>query len=132
VARLVDGLIVLAIIAALFVPAFVFDEMGSDVAAGTFGVLAFLAYIFGPLVYETVLIGRWGKTLGKRLMGISVVTAAGAQKVSFGSALGRAAVVWVGGWVPLLVLIVFAWAFWDDRNQGLHDKVAGTIVISDR
>ena len=129
VARLIDGLILLTIDAAFFGPAIVLDEMGFEAFTAIFGVLAFLSYIFGPPVYEVVMIGRSGQTLGKRVMGIRVVGARAAEKISFGTASGRTAVVFVSGVLFPLVLIVFAWALWDQRNQGLHDKAAGTIVI---
>jgi uncharacterized RDD family membrane protein YckC len=127
---LIDGLLLLAIDAAFFLPAVVFDEMGADVPAGIFGVLGVLSFIFGGPVYETILIGRSGQTIGKRLLSIKVVRTRAGDKISYGPAFGRAAVVFVSGAiVPLVALVVFAWALWDPRNQGLHDKAADTIVI---
>jgi uncharacterized RDD family membrane protein YckC len=65
-------------------------------------------------------------TLGKMAVGIKVGDQNGEQ-LSLGNALGR--------YVAKLFLCIFTltislmWAGWDERNQALHDKVAGTLVF---
>ena len=30
---------------------------------------------------------------------------------------------------PFTLGLTYLWPLWDDRNQGLHDKVVGTFVV---
>lgn len=91
--------------------------------------------------YTILLTARRGGTLGHTMLGMEVRGAVTGERVGLGqsagryfaelglmAALGVAAVV-----VPVpLQLLDALWAAWDDRNQTLHDKAAGTIVINTR
>ncbi len=84
-------------------------------------------------LYEVVATARYGRTLGKAWMHIRPVRLDGTP-VGWGSASGRAAISWVAGcfassWVGLVDPL---FCCWDPIQQCLHDKVAGTIVITDR
>ena len=46
-----------------------------------------------------------------------------------GTAFVRLLVRAVMGFVPLLPMLDLLWPLWDPRNQTLHDKVAGTVVL---
>lgn len=100
----------------------------SDAAAAVTSVGIFV----GPTLYQWLMIGRWGKTLGKMAVGIRVLRSEDAERVSFLRALGRAASVWILGIVFLPLLLAYLWPLWDRRNQTLYDKMAGTIVVRDR
>ncbi|QXJ23504.1 RDD family protein [Actinomadura graeca] len=110
-----------------------------------------------PFIYEAVQLSMWGRTLGKRVLGLGVVQVrpAGAA-VTTTQAVWRAAVthvayqigvffflvlavmvwsyaaygmllVWAGG------LMAYLWAIWDQPlHQALHDRFSGTIVIDER
>ncbi|MDQ3940878.1 MAG: RDD family protein [Actinomycetota bacterium] len=129
VARFIDGFLLLTIDALFGVSAVLLDDRSVDPLAGIFGVLFLFSLLFSGPIYETWLIGRSGQTIGKRALGISVVGATSGDKPSYGDALSRAVVIFASGIIPLLLFLVFAWALWDDRKQGLHDKAAGTLVI---
>ncbi len=87
--------------------------------------------VFG-LVYEVLPTARWGRTLGKKLFGLSVVNIEGYGKPSFGKAVLR----WlVHGVLGLLVVGVVnaAWCLFDRPwRQCWHDKAAGTFVAKGR
>lgn len=64
-------------------------------------------------------------TLGKRAMNIKV-TGLQEERISFGQATGR----YFGKFVSTLILFIgYLMMLWDDKNQTLHDKMAGTLVI---
>jgi uncharacterized RDD family membrane protein YckC len=66
-----------------------------------------------------------GQTPGKRIMGIKVVRKDGAP-------LDAATIIvrYVGYYInSFLFGIGWLWAFWDADRQGIHDKLAGTIVV---
>ena len=79
-------------------------------------------------MYFTILM-PWmhGQTPGKRALGIRVVRLDG-KPVSWWHAFERA-----GGYAAGLATgtLGFAQIYWDPNRQGIHDKVAGTVVIVD-
>jgi uncharacterized RDD family membrane protein YckC len=90
--------------------------------------------------YETFCVRRWGATIGKRLVGISVRSWDRPGPVSWATAARRAGVIYaleILGLVPVVgvlfsvaLLVSFLWPLWDARRQGLHDKPAGTVVVA--
>ncbi|MCL1885573.1 MAG: RDD family protein [Dehalococcoidia bacterium] len=81
-------------------------------------VLATLAY--------SVIFWCWrGQTLGKMLLNIRLLRGDGSD-ISFGYAMLR----YLGYVVCILTLGGgFLWLAFDSRKQGLHDKIAGTVVV---
>ena len=65
-------------------------------------------------------------TIGKRAMRIKVTDMNG-QKISFGQATGRHFGKIISG---LILLIGYFMMLWDEKSQTLHDKMAGTLVVS--
>ena len=63
-------------------------------------------------------------TLGKRAMGIKVTDMQGGR-ISFLKATGRH----FAKYISLITLLIgYLMMLWDDKNQTLHDKMAGTLV----
>lgn len=77
------------------------------------------------IIYFTYFYGTSGRTPGKMLMGLQVVTSEG-KPLSFGIAFLRS----VGYLVSSFVFCLgFIWIGFDKKKQGWHDKIAGTVVI---
>jgi uncharacterized RDD family membrane protein YckC len=90
-------------------------------------IFVWIFYISTSIAYFTYFHGATGRTPGKMLLGLQVVSVNGAP-ISFGIAFLRA----VGYLVSNLLFIFplgFIWAAFDKRKQGWHDKIAGTVVI---
>lgn len=67
-----------------------------------------------------------GQTPGKSVMGIRVVKTSG-QPLSIVDAVVR----YVGYYINTFLLFIgWLWAIFDSKNQGFHDKLAGTIVVN--
>ncbi|WP_131735919.1 RDD family protein [Actinomadura roseirufa] len=110
-----------------------------------------------PFIYEAVQLSMWGRTLGKRVLGLGVVQVRPAgEALTTTQAVWRAGIthiayqigvffflaiaamvwsyaaygmvlVWAGG------LMAYLWAIWDQPlHQALHDRFSGTIVIDER
>ncbi|MCA0437557.1 MAG: RDD family protein [Austwickia sp.] len=77
---------------------------------------------FGPLlvffVENLLLVGTLGYTVGHRIMGLRVVAADGGYAGPV-RALIR----------TLLLCVVIPAAVWDRDNRGLHDRLAGTVLV---
>ena len=147
VARLIDALVVTAVAAAVALPfvgkwtAHIQDQIDSANQAGvtrtvwlvdgTTGV--YLAVILGAfllfgLLYEAVPTARWGRTLGKKLLGLQVVDIEQQDAPGFGAALRRWLTYSVLALVAIGVLNVL-WCLFDRPwRQCWHDKVARTFV----
>ena len=84
------------------------------------------AYALWLVGYFVVFWSATGQTPGNRLLQIRVCRAADGEAPSAGAALLRfgglivAALPLFAGFVPILL---------DDRRRGLHDMVAGTVVV---
>ena len=94
-----------------------------------FGILAQTALV---LVYGTLFIGsRRGQTPGMMIVGIRCVGADTGTSVGHGKAFLRALVEYT-----LAAALVIPWIIdmlfplWDERNQTIHDKSVGSLVIS--
>ncbi|MFI0238932.1 RDD family protein [Streptomyces sp. NPDC016845] len=147
VARLIDTLVLCAITAAAAVPLGIraADHINGKIDAakasgrqvtvwlldGTtatyLGIVLAVLLVVGVL-YEALPTAKWGRTLGKKLMGLNVREIEGADSPPFGRALLR----WFVYVVPCLLGIGLLGVLWGliDRpwRQCLHDKAARTFV----
>jgi uncharacterized RDD family membrane protein YckC len=87
-------------------------------------ILTWLFFIFFNIAYFTYFHGTTGRTIGKMLFGLQVISADGTP-ISFGIAFLRAVSYFVSG----IFYLGFIWAAFDKRKQGWHDKIADTVVI---
>ncbi|MET7299891.1 RDD family protein [Embleya sp. NPDC005575] len=130
-ARIIDSLIVGVVAGLISWP--VTDNDYNDVSFGaqfTSGLIFSLLYF----VYDGFQLDRFGRTLGKRALGIRVVRVADGGPISGSMAWTRAGVYTLPLIVPcvgtIFWLVNVLWQFWDQPwHQCLHDKAAGTTVI---
>jgi uncharacterized RDD family membrane protein YckC len=127
-AVLLDGLIVGIVNGVLQVFAvFATLRSAADAAAPAFGPL--LASYFLSLAiacaYETVLIGKYGVTVGKMVCRIEVVTADGGS-VTYARAFGR---YWAKMLSSFTLFIGYIIAVFDEQKRSLHDRICNTRVI---
>ncbi len=93
-----------------------------SVARVLFGV-----FVIGfPVFYYVYLHGAYGQTFGKMALGIRVVDEDGSP-IGFRKAFTRWLAYFLSG--PLTLGIGYAWAAFDARKQGFHDKACGTLVV---
>lgn len=78
------------------------------------------------ITYQTIFTMLYGATIGKMLLKVKVVDIQLIDNPSFGVALLRASVKFLG---EALFYIGFIWAMFDPFKQAWHDKFAKTIVI---
>ncbi|MFD7027051.1 RDD family protein, partial [Streptomyces sp. NPDC059917] len=90
--------------------------------AGYLGVVLGAVLLFGVFC-EVLPTARWGRTVGKKLFGIRVLSVATRRPPSFAAALRR--------WLVFALLGLPALRCLGDRTrrQGWHDRAAGTYVV---
>jgi uncharacterized RDD family membrane protein YckC len=135
-AFLLDGLIVFAIVGIPVVIVVVAilastsepERDGGGLAVAMI-VVVYLVALALPFVYYTVLQGgARGATWGTRALGIRVVHQDG-QALGYGRAFGRYGIQLLLGILVLPLLADYLWPLWDAKNQSLHDKVVGSVVV---
>jgi uncharacterized RDD family membrane protein YckC len=126
----VDGLILFAVnmVIRMMAGAGIVVGMGSRTqseGAIALQMVLFFIQIAIALSYETVMIGKYGATLGKMACKIRVVTADGG-KVSYMRALGRHFAKILS---YMICLAGYIMAFFDDEKRALHDRICNTRVV---
>lgn len=78
------------------------------------------------ILYYTYFEGSTGQTLGKRALGIRVISLEGGGSIGY----GRAFIRYVGRIVSTIPLLLgYLWMLWDREKQTWHDKFAGSVVV---
>lgn len=121
---------VLIVVIQYFLNLFLVDEWFTNLegAGTTHLIIAILLSSAGINLIVSIFynVGFWmlsGQTPGKRTLGLRVMRADG-QRVQLRNAIGRQ----VGYWISTLFFLGFIWILFDNRRQGFHDKIGGTIV----
>ena len=128
-AYLLDTLLLLVPLVVVLVGVVASDPGEDSDAWGVFAV-AYLASFVLPFFYFTIMHGgERGQTFGKRAVGIRVVDRGAGGSIGYGRAFGRYAVIFVFGIFVVPILLDYLWPLWDEKNQALHDKVVGSLVV---
>lgn len=132
-ASLIDGIIlsvamwtVIFIIGMLFVGGAASGSDLTSTAAIAGGMALYGLALIGYVLYFSIMESSARQaTLGKMAVGIKVGDQNG-NRISFANALGR----YFSKIISAMILYIgFMMVGWDDRKQGLHDKIAGTFVL---
>ncbi len=98
-------------------------------AAGWIVIIA-VADILLPLLYGTIFIGVWGRTLGMLMVGTRVVDASTGSPIGFGRAFARSLVFYVLFLCCIIPGVINLFSpLWDPAGQGWHDKAARCRVV---
>ena len=98
------------------------------------GIRARTGYLYLDLgvsfAYSFALVGFWGRTLGMAWMKLDAVEAVeGRTPIGPARAAVRSLAAGLLTLVPFAAFLDILWHLWAYRNQTLHDKAAGTIVL---
>ncbi len=126
IAAIVDAIITQIAAIVIMLPfAFALEgQMDGNKIEGQF--LAFVMGIFIQWLYFTVSeSSMWQATLGKKMLGLKVTDMNG-NKIGFGKANGR---YWSKIISAIILLLGFIMVAFTAKKQGLHDIIAGTLVM---
>lgn len=130
-AVILNGLILMATI----VPGLILIGVGEDVNSDLFeglGVLLIMGCMGGLVVYQTILLSRDGQSLGKRILNLRIVDANDDSNPGFARViLLRYGLMQVLSLIPFVSLVDALMVF-TEEHRTLHDRLAGTIVVSER
>ena len=105
---------------------------GDDITDTTLLVLG-LAAAVSAFIYDTLMIGFLGRTLGKFAAGTRVVRADTGGRLGWFASAQRAMVPVLASAIPevgvLLGALVYGVAFADPLRRGIHDRAAGSLVV---
>ncbi len=121
VAYIIDGIIV-----GIIVGIFGGIAMALDPEQGGVYIILYVIGVIIGLLYYAILWSSSGQSLGKRVVGVKVVTNDGTPP-GFFRALLRVLIGYpISG---IIIYLGFLWIIWDANKQGWHDKIFGTYVI---
>jgi len=113
VASFVDGIVIGVVNAILL-------GFLSDNAATALAVLVGLGY------YTYFEGSTSGQTVGKKALGIRVLSLADGGQIGY----GRAFIRYIGRIVSAIpIFLGYFWMLWDEEKQTWHDKFAGSVVV---
>jgi uncharacterized RDD family membrane protein YckC len=116
--RAIAACLDIVILIVLLLPTYLLDD-----------VLATFVQLIAAFVYETILTStRKQATWGKQLVGIRVSNLDGSP-ISYGKSVGRYFAKWLSSITLLIGYIMIAFT---DRKQGLHDRLADTVVLLEK
>lgn len=125
-AFLLDGILPLVALVVTFGVAGTAEATESGLGRTVGNILA-LGLFIGYVVWALMLFATEGMTPGKYLLGLRVIKEDGSV-AGFLTMLIRE---WVGKWISSFVLwLGFLWILLDKENQGWHDKLMNTYVVS--
>ena len=78
-----------------------------------------------PIAYETIMIGRYGATLGKMACRLQVVRANG-EPITYARSLGRHFAKILS---TIILFVGYIMAAFDDQKRALHDHICDTRVV---
>ncbi|MFK0157533.1 RDD family protein [Streptomyces sp. NPDC090493] len=93
--------------------------------AAVLGIIGGLA-ILGIAIWQLIMEGRTGQTIGKKALGIRLVKETTGQPVGVGMAFVRRIAHILDS---LACYLGWLWPAWDSKRQTFADKVCGTVVI---
>ena len=134
VAYLIDGILlniafgVLSLVTGISMIPANFSTMDTADAVASMGQAQLVSLVVTWLYFALMESSARGATVGKMAVGLRVVTDQGNQ-LSFLNATGRFFAKFLSA---LLLCIGFIMVAFTDRKRGLHDIIAGTLVIKSR
>ncbi len=130
VATVIDALIITAgLTVAVAAIAITLDLLSESFRREEFSVAPLVAELFVPTVFVLYQAAFWslaGRTPGKAVMGVHVLTLEG-ERLGFARSVLR--VLAYG--ISMILFLGFLWVLVDDRRMAWHDKIARTWVVYD-
>jgi uncharacterized RDD family membrane protein YckC len=84
------------------------------------------------MVYTVALLVRGGQTLGMMAVGTRCVKDGTGDTLTVGPAVGRYLLAYVLEITVIGGLLDVLWMLWDSKNQTIHDKAVGSLVVRTR
>ena len=98
--------------------------VSEELIAGFWDVVFYIV----PIVLTVWFWVKYLGTPGKMLLKLRVIDANTGEAISTAKGVGR----YLGYYVSAIPLLLgFIWVAFDKKKQGLHDKLAGTLVVRD-
>jgi uncharacterized RDD family membrane protein YckC len=145
-AYIIDGLVIgipLAIISTFIIGAILYANIDAEVLSDpnmveaeltdeelfavlkAYGLVLLVNFIAAILYYAGLHASKWQATIGKKLLGLKVVSMQG-ERISFWRSLGR---FLAQSFLSPIFMIGYIIAAFTEKKQALHDLIAGTMVV---
>lgn len=105
-------------------PAYMPSDGEAVAFVGGYLVVTLVIFLITVLYFAILHSSKWQATVGKKLVGIKVTDLNG-NRISFWRAFGRLLAMCLSG----ILAIGYIMAAFTEKKQGLHDMIAGTLVV---
>jgi len=124
-AYIIDAIVIWIVVGIVAYLAIGPSVMGGAAPSSGRSALSLILLVFEWLYFAGLESSAWRGTLGKKACGLIVADLEG-NRISFLRATGRFFAKIISA---IILLIGFMMVGWTHRKQGLHDKIAGTVVL---
>jgi len=125
-AALIDSVLCMLIIWPLLISVYGWAYFDGEKTGFIAGPVDFIVSWVMPTIAVIMFWLKKQATPGKMVFSIKVIDAVTGQTMSVGQSIGR----YLAYFVSILPLgLGFLWIAFDNKKQGLHDKLAGTVVV---
>ena len=124
-ATLIDSILIVAVTFPVLLVIYGGAYFASDADAIQGPADFFVSYVF-PAVAVIAFWSAKHATPGKMAVGAKIVDASTGHAPTMGQLIGRYFAYFLS---MIVVFLGFIWIAFDDRKQGWHDKLAGTVVV---
>ncbi|HEY5208744.1 MAG TPA: RDD family protein [Stellaceae bacterium] len=124
-AYIIDAIVIWIVVGIVTYLALGRSAMTGGAPSSGSSALGLILLVFEWLYFAGLESSAWRGTLGKKACGLIVADLEG-DRISFLRATGRFFAKIISA---IILLIGFMMVGWTHRKQGLHDKIAGTLVL---
>jgi uncharacterized RDD family membrane protein YckC len=112
--------------AAAFIDGIILGVIGLALGAALKGGGSVISLLIGIAYFVYLEGGESGQTVGKKAMGIRVISFDTGGPIGY----GRAFIRYIGRFVSAIVIYLgYLWMLWDSEKQCWHDKFASDVVV---
>jgi uncharacterized RDD family membrane protein YckC len=123
-AYLIDSLLAVAVLAACAILAALLGQVSNALGGIVFG-LAYVA-MFAFVLWQLVVQGQTGATIGKRTLGLRLLRERDGQVIGPWLSIARQ-ILHIVDSMPFM--LGYLWPLWDPKRQTFADKIVKTVVI---
>lgn len=107
-----------------------YRTLGMDAMGIALWAAAVMVVLVTAVIIDAYRLPRTGQTMGRRVVGVRVITAGTADEASSGAAATRALLFWLLALIPVVDVLALGGILWGrPYRQGLHEKLSRTLSI---
>ena len=127
--RVLGTLVDLVPMLAIWIPGIILAAIFGAISSALGFLVNLVVFVvwLGYWVMQLIKQGNTGQTIGKKIMGLKVISESTGQPIGPGPSVVRALAHFVDS---IICYIGYLFPLWDPKKQTLADKIMGTVVVT--